>query len=184
MAVYIRSRWKNKENPHSLEEIAGALAVTAWRISKDKAMHLHGERFTYQNDQQRMDVITEYLYFQVHIVDRLVYDVLETKEREILIVQLALKLAEYIQDNSTDLFGIGDYKNNFITQLNQRNNEYAELSFSDQGPSYSMLRHLGYQIQKLMGEQAENRWVIDQIMDKDGGAIYQLIARTLQNLMS
>jgi hypothetical protein len=184
MAIYIRSRWKNKDTEHSLEEIAGALAVTAWRIAKDKAMNLHGERFVYQDDQQRLAVISEYLYFQVQVLDRLVYEALEPDGRELLIVQLALKLAEYIQENGTDLFGPGDYGKAFTAELNQRNREYGELRFTNQGPSYPMLRHLGVQIQQLMGEQEENRWVIDQVMDMDGWAIYQQIARTLQNLMS
>ncbi|KOR29332.1 hypothetical protein TI03_02565 [Achromatium sp. WMS1] len=184
MAIYIRSHWKQKNKQRSLEEIAKALAVTAWRVAKDKAMHLHGEHFMYQDDQQRVAVIVEYLYFQVHILDRLTYQILDDDEREVLIAQFALQLAEYIQDNSTDLFGPGEYTKPFTHKLNQRSNEYGELSFTDAGPSYPMLRHLGYQIQQLMGEKDENRWVIDHVMDNDGGAIYKLITRTLKNLIS
>jgi hypothetical protein len=95
-----------------------------------------------------------------------------------------LKLAEYIQENSTDLFGPGEYAKTFTDGLNQRNSEYGQLHFTEAGPSYPMLRHFGYQIQQVMGKQDENRWVIDQVMDQDGGAIYKQIARTLQNLMS
>lgn len=131
-----------------------------------------------------MAVIIEYLYFQVHVLDRLVYDMLEADGRKLLIVQLVLKLAEYIQDNGTDLFGLGEYTTAFINELNERTREYEKLSFTEAGPSYPMLRHFGYQIQRVMGDQEENRWVIDQVMDLDGGTIYQQIARTLQNLMS
>jgi hypothetical protein len=44
------------------------------------------------------------------------------------------------------------------------------------------MRHLGYEIQKIMGESQENRWVIDQVMDKDGVEIDREIRRSVSNL--
>jgi hypothetical protein len=184
MAIRIKSHWHNLAAKPSMKDIAGAVAFIAWRIAQDKAMHLHGNRFIYENDRQRMAVIAEYLYFQVQMVDRLIHVALEEAERRTLIIQLALKLAEHVQDNSLDLFGPGDYGRPFIDGLNGRNNEYAELNFTDSGPSYPFLRHLGYQIQRLMGEREENRWVIDQIMDRDGGEIYQQLSRAVHDLLS
>jgi len=61
-----------------------------------------------------------------------------------------------------------DYVKPFIAKINQRGAEYAELAYHDDGPSYPFMRHLGYEIQQIMGESQENRWVIDQVMDKDG----------------
>jgi hypothetical protein len=182
MALRIKSHWHNEGAERSLDDIAGAIAFIAWRIAKDKAINLHGERFVYENDRLRMAVIAEYLYFQVQILDRLAYPKLMDVDRRTLIVQLALKLAGHVQDNSLDLFGPGDYGRSFIEGLNRRSSEYAELNCSDEGPSYPFLRHLGYQIQCLMGEREENRWVIDQVMDKDGGEIYKQISRAFHEL--
>jgi hypothetical protein len=184
MALRLKSHWHDDEAERSLEEIAGAIAFIAWRIAKDKAINLHGERFVYDDDAQRMGVIREYLYFQIQMVDRMVYGAMEDADRRTLVIQLALKLAGHVQENSADLIGPGDYGKPFIEGLNARGQEYAELGFGDDGPSYPFLRHLGHEIQQVMGEREENRWVIDQVMDKDGWEVYKQFSRAVGDLMS
>jgi hypothetical protein len=184
MALRLKSHWHDDEAQRSLDEIAGAIAFIAWRIAKDKAITLHGERFVYESDQQRMAVIREYLYFQVQIVDRLIHADMQEADRRKLIVGLALKLASHMQENSLDLFGPGDYGAPFIAGLNARSDEYAALNFDADGPSYPFLRHLGHEIQCVMGARAENRWVIDQVMDKDGWDVYKKLARAVSDLLS
>jgi hypothetical protein len=183
MALRIKSHWHDDEAERSLDEVAGAVAFIAWRIAKDKAINLHGERFVYESDEQRMAVIHEYLYFQIQIVDRMVYGRLDDQDRRSLIVQLVLKLAAHVQDNSLDILGPGDYGKPFIEGFNVRGQEYAELGFGNDGPSYPFLRHLGHEIQQVMGEREENRWVIDQVMDKDGWEVYKQFSRALGDLL-
>ena len=101
MALRIKSRWHDDDAERSLEEIAGALAFISWRIAKDKAINLHGEDFVYENDEQRMGVITEYLLFQLQVVDRIAHISLEleTKDRKQLVIKLAKHLAGHLQEN-------------------------------------------------------------------------------------
>lgn len=183
MANYIKNRWYSDSAERSWQEIAGALATNAWRIAKDKAITLHGERFLYHNDQERMWVMAEYLYFQVHVIDRIVYQSLSEEDRTALMVQLVSKLANFIQDNDVELFGPAEYGQPFIDSMRKRNVEYAEFKFTTAGPSYAAMRHLGYHIQQIMGEQDVNRWVIDQVMDKDGLEVYKQIVQTLHGLI-
>lgn len=184
MALRIRSRWHNDDAERSLEEIAGALAFIAWRIAKDKAINLHGQDFVYENDEQRFAVIVEYLIFQLQIVDRLALMELDLtdEDRRRLVLTLARHLAGHLQDNSADIFGPGDYVKPFIDRINVRSTEYAEFSYHEDGPSYPFMRHLGYEIQQVMGESQENRWVIDQVMDRDGLEIDREIKRAVSNL--
>ena len=184
MALRIKSRWHDEDSERSLEEIAGALAFISWRIAKDKAINLHGEDFVYETDEQRMAVIVEYLIFQLQIVDRIAHQRLglNEEERRQLVITLAKHLAGHLQDNSVDLFGPGDYVKPFIEKMNQRGTEYAEFSYGTDEPSYSFMRHLGYEIQQIMGETQANRWVIDQVMDKDGLAVDREIQRAVENL--
>ena len=182
MALRIKSHWHG-DSERSTQDMASAIAFIAWRIAMDKAINLHGEDFVYEGDEQRMAVIREYLYFQLQIVDRMVYGTMEDGERHSLIVQLALKLAEHVQDNGVDLFGPDDYGKPFIETVNRRSAEYAEFGFSDDGPSYPFMRHLGYEIQGIMGDREQNRWVIDQVMDQDGLDVYRQLSRALRNLM-
>ncbi|MGE5160023.1 MAG: hypothetical protein ACM3O5_00815, partial [Betaproteobacteria bacterium] len=111
MAVRIKAHWHNEEVERSLDEIAGALAFIGWRLATDKAITLHGEDFVYADDAQRMAVIVEYLIFELQLVDRIARDRLglSDDDRKALVITLAKRLAEHVQDNSTDLFGPGDY---------------------------------------------------------------------------
>jgi hypothetical protein len=184
VALRIKSRWHDDAAERSLDEIAGAIAFIAWRVAKDKAINLHGQDFVYDDDSQRMGVIVEYLIFQLQLVDRLALQRLglEDAERRALVIATAKAMAKHVQDNSVDLFGPGDYVGPFIERLNSRGAEYAEYAYNDDGPSYPFMRHLGYEIQQLMGESQENRWVIDQVMDKDGHEVDRQLRRAIDDL--
>ena len=184
MALRIKSRWHNEDSDRSMQEIAGAIAFNAWKIAKDKAINLHGEDFIYDSDEQRMGVIAEYLIFQIQLVDRMVHGILNEPERRTLVTELANKLAGHMQDNAEAIFGPGDYAREFVDRLNERAAEYAEYRFTDQGPSYPFMRHLGFEVQAIMGERPENRWVIDQVMDSDGPEVYRQLQRAVTNLLS
>ena len=185
MALRIKSHWHDDDAERSLDEIAGALAFISWRIAKDRAINLHGQDYVYESDQQRFGVIVEYLIFLLQIIDRLaVVDLqLGDADRRQLVMTVARHLAGHLHDNSTDIFGPGDYVGPFIAKINERGGEYAELNYTQEGPSYPMMRHLGYEIQQIMGESQENRWVIDQVMDKDGIEIDREIRRAIANLV-
>ena len=182
MALRIKSHWWNDEQDRSLPEIASALAFIAWRIAVDKAINLHCERFVYASDRQRLDVIEEYLIFLIQIADRLSHTRFEDADRRTLITQLAKKAIEHVQDNSQDLLGPADYGQPFIERLNTRSDEYAAYELAEDGPSYALLRHLGFEIQGIMGESEDNRWVIDQVMDKDGWEAYKAFVKAFRNL--
>jgi len=184
LALRIKSHWHKEEKERSTDEIAGAIAFSSWRIAMEKAMILHSEHFDYTSDQQRLDVIAEYLLFSAQVVDRLVHTSFSPQERQELITSLVTRLAEHVQENSQDLLGAGDYTTPFIDKFNLRAEEYAQLSFDQDGPSYPFMRHLGYEIQLLMGDEKENRWVIDQVMDKDGLEVYAQLKRLVKNLTS
>jgi hypothetical protein len=182
VALRIKSHWRDEERERSLEEIATALAYIAWRLAMDQAINLHCERFIYRDDAQRLAVIQEYLVFLIQIADRLAHGHLTDDDRRGLIVALARKTIEHVQDNSQDLLGPGDYGANFVALLNRRSEEFSQYRLADDGPSYAFLRHLGFEIQTLMGEGQENRWVIDQVMDKDGWDAYKAFAKAFRDL--
>jgi len=183
MALRIRSRWHADSATRSWQQLASALAFNAWRIAKDKAIGLHGADFVYETDQQRMGVISEYLYFQVQVIDRLAHQVLDDVDRAGLVSLTARSLAEHMQENSEDLFGPGEYWKAFIAALNERGREYAEYEIAEDGPSYPFYRHLGFEIQQIMGSARENRWVIDQVMDRDGPEVWKQISRVVRDLL-
>ncbi len=182
MGLRIKSQWYNEDSERSIEEIAGALAFNSWKIAVDRAIRLHGEKFIYQSDRQRLAVIAEYTYYQVQLVDRMAHAIVDDELRRALVTAMVLRLADHIEENSNELIGADNHGSAFIERFNQRSSDYSELGFNDQGPSYPFMRHLGYEIQQLMGNSQENRWVIDQVMDIDGPEIYKQLKRVLRDL--
>jgi len=182
MALRIKSHWWNDESERSMPEIGSALAFIAWRISVDKAITLHCERFIYRDDAQRLLVVQEYLIFLIQIADRLSHDMFDDEQRRQLITAFAKKCVEHVQDNSQDLLGPGDHGSPFIARLNARSAEYADFRLDNEGPTYPFLRHLGFEIQNLMGNEEENRWIIDQVMDKDGWDAYKRFSKAFRDL--
>ncbi len=183
MAIRIKSQWHNEDAVRSPDEIGSALAFIAWRIAVDKAITLHGKNFVYHDDRQRLAVIAEYLAYEAQITDRLIHGMVDNETRVAVITALVMKLADHYRDNATDLLGPEDHANTFIALFNERSGDYAEFNFTDDGPSYPFLRHLGYSIQQVMGqEEHENRWVIDQVMDVDGPEVYKQLVRAIRNL--
>ncbi len=183
MAIRIKSQWHDEDATRSPDEIGSAIAFIAWRIALDKAITLHGKNFVYHDDSQRLAVIAEYLAYETQIADRLIHDQIDNETRVAVITALVMKLADHYRDNAGDLLGPGDHANDFIALFNQRSGEYAEFNFTDEGPSYPFLRHLGFEIQQVMGqEEHENRWVIDQVMDVDGPEVYKQLSRAIRNL--
>ncbi|MET0067896.1 MAG: hypothetical protein ABW076_16250 [Candidatus Thiodiazotropha sp.] len=183
MAIRIKSQWHDDETIRSAEEIGGAIAFIAWRIALDKAINLHGKQFVYEDDHQRLAVISEYLIYETQIADRMIHGMVDPETRVAIVTALVLKLADHYQDNASDLISAADHAQAFIERYNQRSGEYAEFNFSSDGPSYPFIRHLGYEIQQVMSNEAhDNRWVIDQVMDVDGPEIYKQLARAVRNL--
>lgn len=183
MAVRIKSHWHNEDQQRSHNDVGSALAFNGWKIEMDKAINLHGEDFDYSDDQQRLDVISEYLIFETQIVDRMAHEMVDDETRAGVVRALVIKLSEYIADNGQELLGPGEHGQRFIDRFNQRSQEYAEFEFSMDGPSYPFYRHLGSEIQQLMGSQGENRWVIDQVMDVDGPQVFKQLRRITFDLL-
>lgn len=190
MALRIKSRWteraKLKPTEQMQKENAQALAFIFWRIALEKAKNLHGERFVYDNDVQRVKVIGEYLAMLLQVADRMAFDRMDEAHRQEFVNFLALRLSDHMQENATDLFGPGEYREAFIAMLNARAEGYSECGFSpEEGASYGFLHYFGTGVQNVMGrEHHENRWVIDQIMEIDGPDAVDKATKAVEDLFS
>ena len=120
MAIRIKSNWsKTVKREKTSEDIASALSYIGWKLSLDKARNLHGEDFDYSSAHQRVAVIVEYMSFQVHLADRLLFSDKKTDEYRMAVMNnLGKQSARIMQENCEDLFGPGDYKKGYINTLN------------------------------------------------------------------
>ena len=186
MALRIKSTWhdsdRNDPSEKGLQDNAGALAFITWRIGLDRAVNLHGEDYVYRSDGQRIAIICEFLAFEIALVDRMVFDRLDYGDRERFMNLLAQRIADHVQDNAQDLFGLGDYRSGFIDTLNERLEEYAKYGYGDGGPAYSFNHCLGGRVVAILGSDQINKWSMDQVMDIDANEIYKRICKAVDDL--
>ena len=183
----IKDRWHNSTPDDgernvlaekSLQDQASALSFIIWRLALNGAINLHAEDFRYDDDQQRIGVISEFLAFQIQHIDRLGFEIFDIAERQILLEAVCARVADLMQDNLSDIAGPGNYRPPFVALLNERFAEYSGCGYDDQSPSYDTLRIFGHHVLRIMGEDQTNRWVIDQIIEIDAD---ELIVQTTRS---
>ena len=188
MAIRIKDKWhqsrRNRPTPKSLQDSAGALAFIGWRVALERAQHLNQEGFRYDSDIERVGVISEFVAFEIQLADRLAAGFLDDDEREMFINALGQRFADHIQDNLSDLDGPRNYRDAFISLLNERQDDYATLTFDDGEPGFDFLRYLGSKVLGVLGEDQTNRWVLDQIVAVEAPEIAEKITKSVFNLLS
>jgi hypothetical protein len=185
-AVRVKSRWKGGA-PKSLEENAGALAYIAWRIATEGAQNIQTAGWEIHSAAQRLDVIGEFVAFLTQSADRLVYIRMSDEERQRFITELAIRLAGTMQDNQMDVLGLGDNRGDhraaFIAKLNQRFQDYSELDFTDEGPSYAFLRYFADKVADLMGEK-DKPWTHAEVIEIEAPKAVKTLKKAMQDLFS
>ena len=188
MAIRIKDKWhqsrRNRPTHKSLQDSAGALAFIGWRVALEKAQNLNREGFRYDSDVERVGVISEFVAFEVQVADRLAYGFLDDPEREVFINALGQRFADHIQDNLCDINGPRNYRDAFVSLLNERLEDYATLTFSDGEPGFDFLRYLGRKVLNVLGEDQTNRWVLDQVVALEAPEIAEKIKNSVFNLLA
>ena len=178
----IKSKWNKKDKTHTVEDIAAALAFIAFRIAQNGVLSLENNDYQTDTQEQRMHIITEFLCFAIHIIDRMTIEKFDEQERMRFMTELGGKSAKHFEDNMRDLIGKGDYRQGFIDTLNQRMSDYAEFNYSEEdGPSFPMRRFFGDLVTAQMGEK-NKKWVADQIIDIEVPEALQTLKRAVPNL--
>jgi len=178
----VKSKWSLKDRQRTITEIGGAMAFILWRIAQQGVLNLENEGFQTDTNAQRLDVMTEFLAFLVHLADRMTVEYFEGDERHEFITALAMRLADNMQENRTDAEGRGEYRKPFITILNGRANDYAEFLFVDNEPGFSFRRYLGEHVRQVMGEK-DNQWITDQVMDVEVQELLKPLNKAVNDLL-
>ena len=180
--VRVRTKWSNKTRDRAPDEIAGALAMTAWKICCEAVLSLENEGFETTTNEQRLDIIAEFAAFLVHATDRLVFEKIAEDERKTIITRLALHLADTMQDNRVDILGEGDYRQSFIDLMNRRLDAYAECKFDNDEPGFTMRRMVGDYVTHPFGPK-DKKWITDYVMDIEVPEAVNTLKRALNPLL-
>jgi hypothetical protein len=180
--VRVKSKWNLKERERSLSEIGGAMAFILWRIAQQGTLNLENEGFQTDSNAQRLDVITEFLAFLVHIADRMTAANLTREQRQEFIGSLARHLGDTMQENRGDAQGAGEYRGALIERLNERAADYAGFSFVDNEPGFAFRRYFGENVRAVMGEK-DNKWITDQVMDIEVPEALKPLEKAVRDLL-
>lgn len=177
----VKSTW-HKTQVKTIDDIAGALAFNSWRITKNHLEDLINESFVIEKAQV-FDVISEYLCFLIQCIDRLVFDKLNAKQRQTLILKLAKQSADYFHENKQERIGSGEHWKDFIQIYNARSQDYANYEFTNGGPNYHFLRYFAEKIQKAM-THADSKWIVQQIIEIQAPKAFKSIKKSVKDLVA
>lgn len=177
----VKSRWHNKGKSRTPEEMGAALAFIAWRIAMNVIKNMQQSGFGYPSGPVQLNIIEEFMAFLIQVVDRLVYGHVDEEARERLVGTLALRLVDTMVDNQMDVLGPGDYRSALIARLNERLDDYAGLSFSEEEPGFGFLRYLGDKVKMAMAGE-NNRWVVEQIIEIEAPEAVKTIRKALRDV--
>jgi len=181
--VRLKMKWHKQNKSHSLEEEAGVIAYNMWKVAMDAILNLENADYQTDSNKQRLELVAENLIFMIHIADRMTIEYFDEDERARFIGELANKCGKHLSDNYHELYGKGNYKQDFIDLLNSRVAEYTEFDFSDEdGPGFSMKRYYGEYVRGIMGEKY-NQWVTSQMIDIEIPAMFRQLKRIMKNII-
>ena len=192
MAVRLKTKWHRSKRsernrrgssaPKKLEDLSSVIGINIWKLAKEAFLHMEKEGFRFREDQQAINFISEFIIYQLHIADRMIYGVVSEEERKTFMNATAKYLADSVAENQTELFGPGDYTETFIALMNERLANYAECSFKDGQPGYDFTRYLARNVADIM-QATDEKWVVEQVIDIEAPGIVEKITRVVTDVL-
>ncbi len=178
----IKTRWRNKNAPRTMQDRAGIVGANLWKIAVEIYKHLEKDGFRFGSDHQVVAVITELIAFLVQLTDRTVYGRMDDGEREAFLNSIASHLAKTIENNQLDLFGPGDYRASFVRTLNERFTDYAQFEYTDRDPGYACLRYFGSTVSDAMAS-SDKKWVLEQVMEVEAPEMVSVVKKLVDAVL-
>lgn len=181
----IKSHWHKSDKPRSMQQTASVMAFIIWRLAQNALKRMRTEQYDIDPGQQYFAFLSELLVFLIQIADRIAYQQLDAAQRSEFTTALAIRIAEILDENQSDLLGrlqAGSYKGRFIALLNELSADYAEFEYTTAGPDFAFLRYLGSRVMETM-VQKDRHWVIDQIMAIEAPEAVADVQKGMRNLL-
>lgn len=190
MAARLKTKWhksqrarrsKQAGQPKTLQDLSSVISTNIWKLAKDAFTHMEKEGFRFREDKQAIDTIDEFVFYQLHIVDRLIYGKIPETERGPFITTMANQLAQTMAENQLELLGPGDYVKSFMDTMNERFANYAQCRFEN-GPSFEFTRYLALNVAEHL-KLTDDKWVVEQVMDIEAPPVAEKIQRVAEDVL-
>ncbi len=182
----VKTRWHDKDRAVSLDELAGLVAFTAWKLADRAVDNLHKQDYTVAAGPQAMLMLAEFLIFEIMAADRLAWLRLEPEDRTTFTTTLANRLGELLREAVLAIPGVDpepDYKGQFIARVNRAAEDYASFGFDENaGPDWSFRRNLGSRLLEIAADRDQS-WIIDQAMDIEAPEIWPVLKKVMDGAL-
>ena len=181
--VRLKTKWHKQDKSHSIEDEAGVIAYNMWKVAMDVILNLENADYQTDSNEQRLKLVAENLIFLIHLADRMTIEYFDADERGRFVGELSNKCGKHLEDNYRELYGAGEYKQDFINLLNNHITEYTEFDFTqEEDAGFAMKRYYGEYIREIMGDKY-NEWIPSQMIDIEAPAIYRQLKRIMKNII-
>ena len=178
----LKTRWNLDKDTRTHSETTSVISTNIWRIITESLLDMENQGFTTESNAQRLDILSEFAIYTIHLLDRYIYNSPLRQERQKIVSETVRHLEGIIYDNRLDTRGAVGNRTSFITLLNQRADEYSECKYDGQ-PDFHMRRILGeYVSEIILGEN--RKWVATYVLDIEAYNIYTNLRKVLNDFLA
>ena len=173
----LKTRWNLDKDTRTYSDTTSVISTNIWRIITESLLNMENEGFATESNSQRLDILSEFAAYAIHLLDRYIYSSSREQERESIVSQTAQHLGGIIRDNRLDAKNAMNGQLSFTALLNKRSDEYSECKY-DREPGFHMQRILGEYVSKII--HGKNRkWVTTYILDIEAYNIYSNLVKVI-----
>lgn len=184
MAIKIRSSFHAGGKPRSMAELAGVIALLAWKLAVESIKRMREAEYDIDLGNAYFDFVCEFMVFLAQAADRVAYRELPPEQRIEFTTALAQRMAEAIEDNSDMLLvevTPGKCRQHFLDLFNRRGTEYGDHGYTADGPDFGFRRCFSACLKEVLPEK-DRLWAVDQVMEIESPEAIKALEKTLAGL--
>ncbi len=184
MAIRIRSSFHAGGKPRWMTELAGVIAMLAWKLAIDSIKRMRQAEYDIDLGSAYFDFVCEFMIFLALAADRVAYRELTPEQRMEFTTALAQRIAEAIDDNRDMLLydvAAGKVRQHMLDLFNKRGAEYADHGYNADGPDFGFRRCFAACLQDVLPEK-DRLWAVDQVMEIESPEAIKALEKTLAGL--
>ncbi len=177
--------WFRAQAPRRPEEVAGALGLVLWGVSRRMLARLRHADFDIDAGPPYFAFLAEALAFAIQVAWRAAYGRYDDAGRAAFAQALAHDVARILAENEAELLGaepVDAVRERFIALLNRRFEEYADFGCGPDGPDFAFLRYFASLLHDIVPEK-DRAWIHDQAIALEGPEAAAMVARAVDGLL-
>ena len=132
MVVRLKTSWNLDKGARTHSDTASVISTNIWRIITGSLLNMENEGFATESNSQRLDILSEFAAYSIHLLDRYMYSSSRSSERQKIVSQTAQHLGGIIQDNRLDTKAIPNGNNMpLLALLNDRTDKYSDVNMTE-----------------------------------------------------